>query len=89
MTYDESSRTAARNTGRATVNSHDRTFTGKSNGILGCRTRSDPRGPVLRLEWHFFTTGVSGFMVKSNLVRDAIRAYLAEPFVTLPKPSTA
>ena len=43
----------------------------------------------LRLEWYFFTTGVTWFMVKSNLVREAIRAYLAEPFVTLPKPSTA
>jgi len=29
-----------------TVNSHDRTFTGKSNGIMGCRTRSDPRGDL-------------------------------------------
>ena len=25
--------------------SYDPTFTGKSNGIMGCRTRSDPKSP--------------------------------------------
>jgi hypothetical protein len=44
---------------------------------------------LLRLEWHFFTTGVSGFEAKLRLVRDAVRNYLARPFLTLPKPSTA
>jgi putative transposase len=43
----------------------------------------------LRLEWHFFTTGVSAFEAKLRLVRDAVRSYLARPFITLPKPSTA
>jgi putative transposase len=43
----------------------------------------------LRLEWHFFTTGISAFHAKLGLVRDAIRSYLDRPFITLPKPSTA
>ncbi len=43
----------------------------------------------LRLEWHFFTTGVSAFEAKMGLVRDAIGSYLARPFITLPKASTA
>jgi predicted secreted Zn-dependent protease len=42
-----------------------------------------------RLEWHFFTTGVSAFEAKMRLVRDAVRSYLIRPFITLPKPSTA
>ena len=36
-----------------TDNSHDRTFTGKSNGIMGCRTRSDPAKPPLWISRHF------------------------------------
>ena len=43
----------------------------------------------LRLEWHFFSTGVSGFEAKLRLIREAVRSYLARPFITLPKPSTA
>jgi len=43
----------------------------------------------LRLEWHFFTTGISAFEARLRLVRDAVRAYLARPFLTLPKPRTA
>ena len=43
----------------------------------------------LRLEWHFFTTGVSAFEAKLRLVRDAVRSYLVRPSITLPKPSTA
>jgi hypothetical protein len=43
----------------------------------------------LRLEWHFFTTGVSGFEAKLRLVREAIRIYLERPFLNLPRPSTA
>src|SRR5512135_151219 len=67
-------------------------------GAEGCQARSEraQRNHIglavrafLRLEWHFFTTGVSGFMTKSRLVRDAIRGYLAKPFITLPIPSTA
>ncbi len=67
-------------------------------GSEGCQVRSEraQRNHIglavrafLRLEWHFFTTGVSAFMTKSALVQEAIRAYLAVPFITLPKPSTA
>jgi DDE superfamily endonuclease len=67
-------------------------------GAEGCQARSEraQRNHIglavrafLRLEWHFFTTGVSAFMTKSDLVKEAIRAYLAAPFITLPKPSTA
>lgn len=43
----------------------------------------------LRLEWHFFTTGVSGFEAKLQLVREAVRSYLAQPFMSLPMTSTA
>jgi hypothetical protein len=43
----------------------------------------------LRLEWHFFTTGVSGFAAKLGLVREAVRTYLTRPFIDLPKASTA
>jgi hypothetical protein len=43
----------------------------------------------LRLEWHFFATGISGFEAKLRLVREAVRLYLARPFLNLPKPSTA
>jgi DDE superfamily endonuclease len=67
-------------------------------GVEGCQARSEraQRNHIglalrafLRLEWHFFTTGVSGFEAKLRLVRDAVRNYLARPFLTLPKPSTA
>jgi hypothetical protein len=67
-------------------------------GAEGCQARSEraQRNHIglavrafLRLEWHFFTTGVSAFMTKSDLVKEAIRAYLAAPFITLPKHSTA
>jgi len=43
----------------------------------------------LRLEWHFFTTGVSGFAAKLGLVREAVRTYLARPFINLPTVPTA
>jgi putative transposase len=43
----------------------------------------------LRLEWHFFTTGISAFEAKLRLVRDAVRSYLAKPAFTLPGRSTA
>jgi putative transposase len=43
----------------------------------------------LRLEWHFFTTGVSAFEAKMRLVRDAVRSYRVRPFITLPKLPTA
>ncbi len=43
----------------------------------------------LRLEWHFFTTGVSGFESRLRLIREAIRSYLDRPWITLPKLPTA
>jgi hypothetical protein len=43
----------------------------------------------LRLEWHFVTTGVSGYEAKLRLIREAVRAYLARPFLNLEKPPTA
>lgn len=43
----------------------------------------------LRLEWHFFTTGVSGFEAKLQLIRDAVRTYLNRPWINLPKMPTA
>jgi putative transposase len=67
-------------------------------GVEACQARSEraQRNHIglalrafLRLEWHFFTTGISGFMAKSGLVCDAIRSYLASPFICLPKRSTA
>lgn len=67
-------------------------------GAEKCRARSEraQRNHIglalrafLRLEWHFFTTGVSAFEAKMRLVRDAVRHYLTRPWITLPKPSTA
>ncbi len=43
----------------------------------------------LRLEWHFFTTGVSGFEAKLRVIRDAVRRYLDRPWITLAKLPTA
>jgi putative transposase len=43
----------------------------------------------LRLEWHFFTTGVSGFEAKLRLIREAVRTYLRRPSITLVKRPTA
>jgi hypothetical protein len=43
----------------------------------------------VRLEWHRFTTGVSWFEAKMRIIRDAVRAYLARPTITLPRPATA
>ena len=43
----------------------------------------------VRLEHHRFTTGVSWFEAKWGIVRDAVRAYLANPVYTLPKAATA
>jgi hypothetical protein len=66
-------------------------------GVEECRARSEvaQRNPVamavragLWLEWHFFTTGTSGFMARSGIVDEAIRRYLADPLDELPQPST-
>jgi putative transposase len=37
----------------------------------------------LRLEHHFFTTGVSWYEAKARIIRDAVRAYLAKPLYGL------
>ena len=37
----------------------------------------------LRLEMHWFTTGVSWYEAKLGIVRDAVRSYLADPKITL------
>jgi putative transposase len=67
-------------------------------GVERCQARSEraQRNHIglalrafLRLEWHFFTTGVSGFEAKLRLVREAVRSYLARPFLNLPELSTA
>ena len=43
----------------------------------------------LRLEWHFFTTGVSCYEAKRRVVREAVRGYLIEPLYELPKTAIA
>jgi hypothetical protein len=67
-------------------------------GVERCQARSEraQRNHIgmalrafLRLEWHFFTTGISGFEVKLSLIREAVRSYLARPFLTLAKQPTA
>lgn len=51
---------------------------------IGCAIRA-----FARLEWHRFTTGVSWIEAKLRIVRDAVRAYLARPTLTLPQTATA
>ena len=43
----------------------------------------------VRLEWHRFSTGVSWFEAKWQVIRAAVRAYLADPRYRLPQPATA
>ena len=67
-------------------------------GVERCQARTEPaqRNHIgmalrafLRLEWHFFTTGISGFEAKLGLIREAVRSYLARPFLTLARQPTA
>ena len=67
-------------------------------GVEKCQVRSEraQRNHIgfslrafLRLEWHFFTTGISGFEAKLRLIRKAVQDYLENPGFRLPKPSTA
>jgi putative transposase len=44
---------------------------------------------LVRLEWHRFTTGVSWFEAKMRIIRDAVRAYLERPTLTLTRTATA
>jgi hypothetical protein len=48
-------------------------------GHIGCAIRA-----FLRLEYHRFTTGVSWFEAKWEVIRAAVRAYLARPLYRLP-----
>ena len=43
----------------------------------------------VRLEWHRFHTGTSWFEAKWSIIRDAVRAYIAEPKYNLPEGATA
>jgi putative transposase len=61
-----------------------------------CRSENAQRNHIgmalrafLRLEWYFFTTGVSGFEAKLRVIRDAVRSYLDEPWIKLPETATA
>ena len=67
-------------------------------GVERCQVRSEraQRNHIglalrafLRLEWHFFTTGVSGFEAKLRIIRKAVQSYLRLPAICLPKRSTA
>lgn len=43
----------------------------------------------VRLAWHRYRTGVSWFEAKWGIIRDAVRAYLANPIYNLPERATA
>jgi putative transposase len=43
----------------------------------------------VRLEWHRFRSGVSWFEAKWDIIRDAVRAYVANPRYNLPQMPTA
>jgi len=70
----------------------------QNRGVEKCQVRSEraQRNHIgfslrafSRLQWHFFTTGISGFEAKLKLVRKAVQGYLENPFFSLPLPSTA
>jgi hypothetical protein len=70
----------------------------QSCGVERCQVRSEraQRNHIgfslrafLRLEWHFFTTGISGFEAKLRIIRKAVQGYLENPLMGLPKPRTA
>jgi hypothetical protein len=46
---------------------------------IGCSVRA-----FVRLEYHRFSTGVSWFEAKAQVIRPAVRAYLAQPLYLLP-----
>ena len=43
----------------------------------------------VRLEGHRFSTGVSWYAAKLDIIREAIRGFLAQPAFTLPSAATA
>jgi putative transposase len=70
----------------------------QSCGVERCQARSEraQRNHIgfslrafLRLEWHFFSTGVSGLEAKLRIIRKAIQGYLENPSMGLPKRRTA
>ncbi len=56
--------------------------------VRAARAQRNPIGlalrAFLRLEWHCYRTGVSGFEARTAIIRSAVRAYLANPLYTLP-----
>jgi putative transposase len=96
LTMDEGRRQGYAETSFAIENYHRDL---KQNcGVERCQVRSEraQRNHIgmalrafLRLEWHFFTTGISGYEAKLSLIREAIRSYLACPSLTLAKQPTA
>ena len=67
-------------------------------GVERCQVRSEraQRNHIgfslrafLRLEWHFFTTGISGFEAKLRIIRKAVQGYLKNPSMRLPERRTA
>ena len=67
-------------------------------GVERCQVRSEraQRNHIgfslrvfLRLEWHFYLTGISGFEAKLRIIRNVVQGYLENPRYGLPKPSTA
>jgi hypothetical protein len=56
--------------------------------VRAARAQRNPIGGAIRafvrLEYHRFTTGVSWFEAKFRIIRDAVRAYLAQPVYRLP-----
>ena len=93
---DAGTRLAQAELGFAIENSHRDL---KQNcGVEQCQARSEraQRNHIglairafLRLEWHHFTTGISGFLAKTNIIVAAMRLYLAAPSIRLPARATA
>jgi hypothetical protein len=55
---------------------------GAGSGPLGAGAAQPYRAGdpgFLRLEYHFFTTGISGYKAKARIVRGVVRAYIAKP----------
>jgi hypothetical protein len=96
LKMDEGTRLAQAELGFAIENYHRDL---KQNcGVEKCQARSEraQRNHIglairafLRLEWHHFTTGISGFLAKTNIIVEAMRLYLAAPSIRLPEKATA
>jgi hypothetical protein len=96
LEMDEGTRLAHAELGFAIENYHRDL---KQNcGVEKCQARSEraQRNHIglairafLRLEWHHFTTGISGFLAKTNIIVEAMRLYLASPSIRLPERATA